>query len=167
MKKIVMLMVIGIVTCFSAICFAANDGELLNAEQKSARLFFDALTGKASYAKVSSLMTPVMTKKLTAEEFAKTRKFMEKFGALSDYRFMSLAKMGNERDGVMYVAKGSNAQDVKFFYVFKTSGEKPLMNEVRIGGFPNTPAQAEEKDENKKIEQNIDQNVEQNKEQNK
>lgn len=131
MKKFVMIMVVAIVTCFASLGWAATDGTLLDAEQKIAKVFFEALVGKTSYEKVEPLLTPVMKRRLNAKEFAGLGKSLEAVGTLTDYRFVLLEKR-KDGDGVIYTAKGTKVPQVVITYFFLIAGEKPQLDQIKF-----------------------------------
>lgn len=127
MKKILMLVTMVMMLAFSAVCSASN-GKVLDAEEALVAKF---LAG-GNYKAVSAVMTPEMQKNWDEKAYTNFQTTLGKdFGKLNTNQLIVVEKH-KDADVLLYQVAAEKIPAARFVYLFKLSGEKPLLNDFSV-----------------------------------
>lgn len=139
MKKILMLVTMVMMLAFSAVCSASN-GKVLDAEEALAAKFLTA----GNYKAVSALMTPEMQKNWDEKAYTNFQSTLANdFGKLNTNQLIVVEKHKNA-DVLLYQVAAEKVPAVRFVYLFKLNGEKPLLDDFSVM-LPQKKEEAEKK----------------------
>lgn len=127
MKKILMLVTMVMMLAFSAVCSASN-GKVLDAEEALAAKFLTA----GNYKAVSALMTPEMQKNWDEKAYTNFQNTLANdFGKVNTNQLRIVEKHDNA-DAVIYQVVTEKVPAMRFVYIFKIAGDKPLLDDFYI-----------------------------------
>lgn len=127
MKKILMLVTMVMMLAFSAVCSASN-GKVLDAEEALVAKFLNG----GNYKAVSVIMTPEMQKNWDEKAYSNFQETLAKdFGKLNSNQLIVVEKH-KDADVLLYQVAAEKIPAARFVYLFKLSGEKPLLNDFSV-----------------------------------
>lgn len=136
MKKIVIMLAVALVLCFSSLCFAANNGSILNGEERVTAQIFDAFNNKAVYSDFAGSLSAGFAKNMPEKKFGDLRRdALQKLGTLSKPVLIDWYRFANA-DRLIYVAKGTKAENVQVVFVFVNENKKFMLNEILMQPVP-------------------------------
>lgn len=145
MKKLLVLVAMVLALAFSTTALAANNGAVLNAQEKVTEKVITALTtSDGALSSFETSLAPDFKKSLTADNYTKLKKDMsDKLGTLKSCNLVELLKApGAER--LVYRAEFSKEKAVNLVFFFNKE-EKPLLLNFQALIVPPAPAKEEAK----------------------
>ena len=127
MKKILMLVTMVMTLAFSAVCSASN-GKVLDAEEALVAKFLNG----GNYKVAATVMTPEMQKNWDEKAYTNFQSTLAKdFGKLNTNQLIVVEKH-KDADVLLYQVAAEKIPAARFVYLFKLSGEKPLLNDFSV-----------------------------------
>ncbi len=140
MKKILLLLSMVFVMAFSSIAAAANNGALLNGEEKIVDRFVKAIvTTNPAYAGLSGSFSEGLKANIDETKFAEIQKnVVEQYGNVKEYNLIELRKVRDANqatiDQLVYVAAFEKIEKpVAMIFAFETATGKPVLTLFSIG----------------------------------